>query len=127
MARFSIRGRSVPCRAKPGRTRSSPSFSREPATDRNGTNNTELARVQRDVYDVVVVGAGNAALCAALAAREEGARVLVLERAPRHARGGNSYFTGGLVRFPFHGMDDLRALIPDITDDEAAGLEVGTY
>jgi tricarballylate dehydrogenase len=83
--------------------------------------------VQRDVYDVVVVGAGNAALCAALAAQEEGARVLVLERAPRHARGGNSYFTGGLVRFPFHGMDDLRALIPDITDDEAAGLEVGTY
>ncbi|HEY8450034.1 MAG TPA: FAD-binding protein, partial [Bacillota bacterium] len=32
-------------------------------------------------YDVVVVGAGNAALCAALSAREEGARVLVLERA----------------------------------------------
>jgi tricarballylate dehydrogenase len=80
-----------------------------------------------EAHDVVVVGAGNAALCAALAAAEAGARVLVLERAPRQARGGNSYFTGGLVRFPFDGMDDLRALIPDITDEEAAGAEVGVY
>ena len=40
-------------------------------------------------YDVVVVGAGNAALCAALAARENGALVLILEAAPEHERGGN--------------------------------------
>src|ERR1700754_3558693 len=48
--------------------------------------------------DVVVVGAGNAALCAALSAREHGADVLVLEKAPESLRGGNSYFTGGLMR-----------------------------
>ena len=34
------------------------------------------------VYDVVVVGGGNAAMCAALSAREAGARVLVVEKAP---------------------------------------------
>ena len=44
-------------------------------------------------WDVVVVGGGNAALVAAIAARLEGARVLVLERAPREARGGNSRHT----------------------------------
>jgi len=78
-------------------------------------------------YDVVVVGAGNAALCAALAAREHGASVLVLEKAPEHLRGGNTYFTGGGYRFPYRGLDDIRALIPDLTDDEAATIDVGSY
>ena len=47
-------------------------------------------------YDVVVVGGGNAALCAALTGREAGARVVVLERAPREFRGGNSRHTRNL-------------------------------
>jgi tricarballylate dehydrogenase len=46
-----------------------------------------------DDHDVVVIGGGNAGLCAALTARESGASVLVLERAPRHVRGGNSRHT----------------------------------
>jgi tricarballylate dehydrogenase len=45
------------------------------------------------MYDVLVIGGGNAALCAAITARTEGARVLVLESAPRHYRGGNSRHT----------------------------------
>jgi tricarballylate dehydrogenase len=44
-------------------------------------------------WDVVVVGGGNAALVAALAADDLGCRVLVLERAPEHLRGGNSRHT----------------------------------
>lgn len=41
-------------------------------------------------YDVLVIGGGNAGLCAAITAREAGARVLILEAAPIHFRGGNS-------------------------------------
>ena len=45
------------------------------------------------VWDVVVIGGGNAALSSAMAAHDVGAKVLVLERAPRHLRGGNSRHT----------------------------------
>jgi tricarballylate dehydrogenase len=49
-----------------------------------------------DLYDVAVLGGGNAALCAALAAAGRGARVIVVERAPRDFRGGNSRHTRNL-------------------------------
>lgn len=48
------------------------------------------------MIDVLVIGGGNAALCAALMAREAGASVLLLEAAPREWRGGNSMHTRNL-------------------------------
>ena len=48
------------------------------------------------MIDVLVIGGGNAALCAALMAREAGASVLLLEAAPRAWRGGNSQHTRNL-------------------------------
>ena len=45
------------------------------------------------VSDVMVIGGGNAALCAAITAAEAGASVTLLERAPRPYRGGNSRHT----------------------------------
>ena len=47
-------------------------------------------------YDVLVAGGGNAGLCAAICAAEAGARVLVLEAAPKALRGGNSRHTRNL-------------------------------
>jgi tricarballylate dehydrogenase len=47
-------------------------------------------------YDLLIVGGGNAALCAAIAARREGASVLVLEAAPKFYRGGNTRHTRNL-------------------------------
>jgi tricarballylate dehydrogenase len=76
--------------------------------------------------DVVVVGGGNAAMSAALAAREQGAQVLLLERAPHRERGGNTAFTGGLVRFPYTPADIAR-LVPDLSESECASTEFGTY
>jgi tricarballylate dehydrogenase len=77
--------------------------------------------------DVVVVGAGNAALCAALAAAEHKVSVLVLERAPEAEAGGNSRFTAGAFRCVYDGVDDLRALMPDLTDEEVARSDFGAY
>ena len=80
-----------------------------------------------DECDVVIVGAGNAAMCAALAAREHGARVVVLERAPEEEAGGNTRFTAGAIRFAYGGIDDLRALMPDLTEEEIARTDFGSY
>ena len=76
---------------------------------------------------VVVAGAGNAALCAALAAREAGAEVTVLEAAPPAEQGGNSAFTAGIMRVAFDGAEDLRELLPDLTPDELAKADFGSY
>lgn len=76
---------------------------------------------------VIVVGAGNAALCAALSAREHGADVTVLEKAPEGERGGNTYFTGGGFRFPYDGMDGILRIIPDLSEAEIARVDVGSY
>ncbi len=78
-------------------------------------------------YDVVVVGAGNAAMCAALSAQEAGAKVLVLEAATEDLGGGNTRFTAGAIRTVYNGVDDLRELMPDLTDAECDITDFGTY
>src|SRR5258708_11759803 len=83
-------------------------------------------RMIQGEYDVVVVGAGNAGMCAALAAREQGARVLVLEPAPFDERGGNSRYTAGALRFVYNGGDDLLKLC-DLSEQELATSDFGTY
>lgn len=78
-------------------------------------------------YDVIVVGAGNAAFCAALSAQENGAKVLVLEAAPEDVSGGNTRFTAGAIRFAYRGIEDLKAVMPDLTEEEIANTDFGTY
>jgi tricarballylate dehydrogenase len=64
-------------------------------------------------YDVIVVGAGNAALSAGVSARSNGAeRVLILEKAPEDMRGGNTHYSGGLLRIAFDRTEDILRLVP---------------
>jgi tricarballylate dehydrogenase len=78
-------------------------------------------------WDVIVVGGGNAALCAALSASETVNKILVLERAHEDEAGGNSRFTAGLFRIVYTGPEDLKTLIPDLTAEEIANSDFGTY
>ncbi|MCZ6477636.1 MAG: FAD-dependent tricarballylate dehydrogenase TcuA [Gemmatimonadetes bacterium] len=82
---------------------------------------------EEESCDVLVVGAGNAALTAALAASEQGASVIVVEKAPIYLRGGNSYFAGGLFRFAYEGFEDVLGLVPDISDEQRDSTDVGSY
>jgi len=76
-------------------------------------------------YDVVVVGKGNAALCAALSARDQGVKVAMLEAAPEEEHGGNSRFAGGVMRFAYETVDDLKR-VTNLTDEEIANSDFGT-
>jgi tricarballylate dehydrogenase len=75
-------------------------------------------------YDVIVVGAGNAALAASVSARNSGAeRVLVLEKARQEMRGGNTHYSGGLLRIAFDKTEDILRLMPKA--GEIPGYEEG--
>ena len=65
------------------------------------------------MLDVLVIGGGNAALCAALTAREAGASVLMLEAAPREWRGGNSMHTRNLRCMHDEPQDVLTEAYPE--------------
>ena len=77
--------------------------------------------------DIVVVGAGNAAFCAALAAAESNVSVLMLERSSEEESGGNSRFTAGAIRCVYEGVEDLKALMPDLSENEIATTDFGSY
>jgi tricarballylate dehydrogenase len=85
-----------------------------------------MARVSTK-HDVVVVGAGNAAFSAAITAREAGASVLVLEKAPFELRGGNTRFTGGLYRIALDGLDAVHELIPSLTEADDGTFVMEPY
>lgn len=69
--------------------------------------------VKKKMYcDIIVVGGGNAGLVSAIEAKNNGANVLLIEKAPKKARGGNSRLSGGLFRVAFPGgTRDLEPLL----------------
>ena len=69
-------------------------------------------------FDVIVVGGGNAGMVAALSAHDAGARVALIEAAPKAERGGNSRFAGAIFRFPHPGLDAIRPLLCDHANND---------
>ena len=78
-------------------------------------------------YDVIVVGAGNAALVAALTAHQDGAEVLVIEAAPHAERGGNSRFAGAIFRFAHDGPDSVEPLLTTKAKDWLSKVDFESY
>jgi tricarballylate dehydrogenase len=78
-------------------------------------------------HDVVVIGSGNAGFSAALAARESGASVLLLEKAGADWVGGNSYFTAGAFRTTFSSLHDLLPILDEVDEERLARTELPAY
>ena len=77
------------------------------------------------VFDVIVVGGGNAAFSAAVAAREAGAKkVVLLEKAPKEQRGGNTHFSGAIFRHVFNKASDVDRFVPDV-EEKYPGFHAG--
>ncbi|WP_108815295.1 FAD-dependent tricarballylate dehydrogenase TcuA [Loktanella sp. Alg231-35] len=76
---------------------------------------------------IIVVGSGNAAMCAGIAALEAGAAVLMLEKADEALAGGNTKYTAGAMRFAYDGVDDLMPLLKDKDDPRLAVTDFGGY
>ena len=76
---------------------------------------------------IVIVGSGNAALCAGIAALEKGAKVLIVEKADKKEAHGNSRYTAGAMRFVYNSFDDLKPLLKNPTDERLSHSDFGSY
>ena len=76
---------------------------------------------------VVVVGTGNAALCAAISALDCGARVTLIEKAGEDEAGGNSRYTAGAMRFAYDSSEDIVPLLRNPNDERLASTAFGSY
>lgn len=65
-------------------------------------------------YDTIVVGGGNAGFSAATTSAQNGARTLLVEKAPESENGGNTFYTAGAYRYAFQDFDDLKPILYDV-------------
>ncbi len=80
------------------------------------------------VCDVLVVGSGNAGFSAALCASQSGAKnVVLIDKCPEEWVGGNSYFTAGAYRVAHEGLKDVLPLVGNVSDEQAAKIELAPY
>ncbi|OAP53717.1 precorrin 3B synthase CobZ [Fonsecaea erecta] len=77
---------------------------------------------------VLVAGSGNAGFSAAVAAKEGGAKhVILIDKAPENWAGGNTYFTAGAYRTVHHGADDLLPLVNNVDEATAKRIDMEPY
>ncbi len=76
---------------------------------------------------IPIVGSGNAAMCADIAALEKGSDVLILEKADDALSGGNTKYCAGAIRFSFETTRDLLNLMPRNSDPRIKASDFGSY
>ena len=76
---------------------------------------------------VVIVGSGNAAMSAGIAALEAGANVLMLEKASEELAGGNTKYTAGAMRFAYESSEELIPLLTNPHDKRISWTDFGSY
>ena len=77
--------------------------------------------------NIIIVGSGNAAMSAGIAALEKGASVLMLEKADEALAGGNTKYTAGAMRFAYDGIDDLMPLLQNPNDPRSDVTDFDGY
>ena len=75
---------------------------------------------------VVIVGSGNAALSAGIAALEKGADVTIYEKADKKLAGGNTKYTAGAMRFAYDNSKQLMDLLKDPNDERIKDTDFGS-
>jgi tricarballylate dehydrogenase len=81
-----------------------------------------------DSCDVIVIGGGSAALEAAIAAKQAGAkRVVMVEKAPKHESGGNAQFSHVGFRFVHAGAQELRGFFPQVPEERFRRMQIPAY
>ena len=76
---------------------------------------------------LIIVGSGNAALCAGISALEKGADVKILEKANEYLAGGNTKYTAGAMRFVYNNGGELKPLLKDPNDPKLEKTNFGKY
>ena len=76
---------------------------------------------------VIIVGSGNAALSAGIAALEKGADVTIYEKAEKKMAGGNTKYTAGAMRFAYDKSNQLMDLLKNPYDERLKDTDFGSY
>jgi tricarballylate dehydrogenase len=79
------------------------------------------------VFDLIIIGSGNAAICAGISALENITSVLIIEKADEKEWGGNSRYTAGAMRFSYDSKDDLIPLLKNPSDTRLSKTNFGSY
>lgn len=77
--------------------------------------------------DIIIIGSGNAALCAGIAASGNGAKILMIDSADEEMSGGNSKYTAGAMRFVYNKNEDLLPLLKNPKDTRISQTDFGSY
>lgn len=78
-------------------------------------------------WDVIVIGGGSAAFESAVAARQKGADVVLIEKAPLDESGGNARYSHTGFRFAYSGVDEISKFLPGMDDQTLRRLSVPAY